>query len=199
MTTLEDKAHFYMHGERLLREEIARTEGFDICVADPPWKFTSNSQAKPGKNAMGHYPCMTVTDICDLPVREMMAEDALLLLWTTAPFLEASFRVVDAWGFKYKTNLVWDKERPATGFWVRGEHEHVLICRRGKFPTPDTSHRRRSVIRGGRREHSRKPDDLQDWVDAAWPDARKVELFARQTRPGWTAWGNETGKFGMAA
>lgn len=168
---------------------------FDICVADPAWRFTSNSEAKPGKNAFGHYQCMTTAEICDLPVKDLMAKDSLLLLWTTAPFLEQSFRVVNAWGFKYKSNLVWDKERPATGFWVRGEHEHVLICRRGKFPTPEPAQRRRSVIRGGRREHSRKPDEFQDWIEAAWPDASKVELFARQERPGWASWGNETTKF----
>ena len=168
---------------------------FDICLADPPWRFAANSDAKPSKNPRRHYECMKVADVAALPVKGMMAKDALLLLWTTAPFLMEAAKVIDAWGFKYKTNIVWDKRRIATGYWVRGEHEHLLICRRGKFPTPDPAFRRGSMIRGGRREHSRKPDDIHEWVNTAWPSARKVEMFARQTRPGWTAWGNETTKF----
>lgn len=168
---------------------------YDIIVADPPWLFSSNSKARPGKNPRRHYACLTDRDIAELPVAEWAAKDALLLLWTTAPCLARAMPVIDAWGFQYKTNLAWDKEIPATGWWVRGEHEHVLLARRGKFPIPAPEHRRRSIIRGGRREHSRKPEALQLWVERAWPNARKLEMFARQRRPGWDVWGNEVDKF----
>lgn len=169
---------------------------YGIILADPPWHFKSNSATKPGRNAMRHYDVMGLGEICRLPVAEIAAGDSLLLLWTTAPHLHHGLKVMKAWGFTYKTNMVWDKERQGTGFWVRNEHEHLLLGRRGRFPLPPNSVKPRSVLRGGRREHSRKPDELFAIIDRCWPDARKVELFARQTRRGWDCWGNETQKYG---
>lgn len=168
---------------------------YDICVIDPPWKFSSNSKAKPGRNAMRHYECMTIAEIKALPVAEMMAKDSLLFMWTTAPMLRKSIDVPEAWGFRYVTEMIWDKQRTGTGFWVRGQYEFCLIYRRGKFPCPRPAPFKSSVIEGARREHSRKPDSLQDRIDAVWPDARKLEMFARQSRLGWTSLGNEAGKF----
>lgn len=174
---------------------------FDIILADPPWRFKSNSEKNPGRNAIGHYGCMELEDIAALPVGEIAAKDALLLLWVTVPFLPQGLDVARAWGFSYKSELVWVKDRPGTGFWARNRHEVVLICRRGKFPCrskgenapfPD------SVISGQQREHSRKPDALHDMIDAVpqWVDrTSRLEMFARETRPGWTSWGNETTKF----
>lgn len=165
--------------------------GFEIIVADPPWSFTSNSHESPGKNARRHYPCMNLDEIANLPVKEIAARDSLLFLWTTVPFALLSARVIEAWGFTYKSQLAWVKERLGTGFWARNRHEIVYICRRGKFPCPKGALFQDSVIQGGQRRHSRKPDYLMDRLDEAYPGANKIELFARDIRSGWHSWGDE--------
>lgn len=172
---------------------------YSIILADPPWRFASNSKAKPGRNAMGHYDCMTDAEICALPVSEWAAPDAILFMWTTAPMLERSLAIPRAWGFKYKSQLVWVKDRIGTGFWVRNRHELVLICTRGKFPCPRPAPFKDSVIMGQQREHSRKPESLQDAIDATWPGDRKLEMFARRSRAGWDTFGDQATKFDLAA
>lgn len=173
------------------------TPGYQIVIADPPWKFASNSKEKPGRNAMGHYDCMPLDEIKALPVRDLVAKDALLLMWVTVPFLELSLEVVKAWGFKYVSELMWPKDRVGTGFWVRNRHEPVLVCKRGKFPCPKPAPFADSIIPGAQREHSRKPETVHEQVEAVpdWASLRKLEMFARRTRPGWDVWGNETTKF----
>ena len=172
---------------------------YDIVLADPPWRFTSNSRERPGRNALRHYSCMSPGEIAALPVREIAARDALLYLWVTVPHLATGLDVLRAWGFRYVSGLVWVKARIGTGFWVRNRHEIVLIARRGRFPCPRPAPHPDSVIEAPQREHSRKPDALHEMIEDAFPSARRVELFARQRRPGWHAWGNETAKFGAAA
>lgn len=169
--------------------------GADIIVIDPPWKFSSNSKANPGRNAMRHYPCMTDAEIKALPVAEWSNKDALLFMWVTAPMLRRAIMIPESWGFRYVSELVWVKDRIGTGFWARNRHEPVLIYKRGKFPCPKPAPFADSVMSGQQRQHSRKPDALQDRIDAVWPDASKLEVFARQERPGWRAWGNETQRF----
>jgi N6-adenosine-specific RNA methylase IME4 len=169
----------------------------DIVVADPPWRFSSNSKARPGRNPMRHYECMTDDEIAALPVWSWMNKDALLFLWTTAPMLMRSSWVMTAWGFRYVSQIVWVKDHAGTGFWVRNRHEIVLVGRRGRFPCPRPAPFPDSVITGGQREHSRKPEALQDRIDMVWPDASKLEMFARRPRPGWTTWGNEVEKYQM--
>lgn len=173
--------------------------GYQIIVADPPWRFSSNSEARPGRNAMRHYPCMRDEEIAALPVPDWTDSAAMLFMWTTAPMLARSLPILDAWGFRYVSQLVWVKSRIATGFWVRNRHEIVLVAKRGKFPCPRPAPFPDSVIIAPVREHSRKPEELQDRIDAAWPDHRRLEMFARRPRPGWSAWGSETQKFEGAA
>ena len=166
---------------------------YDIIVADPPWRFKSNSKAQPGRNAMRHYECMELDEIKAL--RPDASKDALLYLWVTSPFLAEGMDVVSQWGFTYKSSLVWVKDRIGMGYWARNRHEIVLIGRRGRFPLPPACPHADSVLSGGQREHSRKPETLQDQIDASWPEARKLEMFARRPRAGWDTWGNETAKF----
>lgn len=173
--------------------------GHQIIVADPPWKFSSNSEKKPGRNAMRHYPCMTDAEIAALPVAEWADSAAMLFMWTTAPMLARSLPILDAWGFRYVSQLIWDKGRIGTGFWVRNRHEIVLVAKRGKFPCPRPAPFPDSVIVAPAREHSRKPEALQDRIDEVWPDHRRLEMFARGQRPGWDVFGNETDKFTRAA
>jgi len=113
-------------------------------------------------------------------------------MWTTAPQLSVSIRMAeDTWGFTLKSGLVWDKEIAGTGFWVRGQHEHLLIFIKGNPPLPPMKDVPASVIRERRREHSRKPEASYAIIERMYPDLPKLELFARQRRNGWDAWGNE--------
>ena len=169
--------------------------GWDVIIADPPWRFASNSADKPGRNARRHYDCMTVEQIAQMPVREIAAPSALLLLWVTVPFEHRASEVIEAWGFKPKSRLVWVKQRIATGYWARNQHEPCIIATRGRFPCPRPALFPTSIIQGAQREHSRKPEWVHDQIDARLPDASKLELFARRPREGWTVWGNQVGRF----
>ena len=167
---------------------------FDIILADPPWHFKTHSQkgrSRAPDGPLGHYQTMSTEDITSMPVRYLSGRNAVLYLWTTVPFLEIALGVVDEWGFAYKSSMVWVKERTGTGYWARNRHEIILICKRGRFPAPAPGLRPDSVIEGQQRGHSHKPDALHEIIEKAWPDAAKVELFARRYRPGWSVWGNQ--------
>jgi N6-adenosine-specific RNA methylase IME4 len=166
---------------------------YPVLLADPPWKFeVYDAESGLDSAADAHYPTMPLADICALPVVDLATADAVLFMWTTAPHLRESFAVLDAWGFEYVTNLVWVKGAgPALGYWVRNQHELLIVARRGDIPTPAPANRPPSVINAPRREHSRKPDEAHALVERMYPDLPKIELFARDARPGWAAWGNE--------
>lgn len=169
--------------------------GWQVIIADPPWRFASNSAAKPGRNARRHYSTMTVPEIAAIPVRKIIAKRALLLLWITVPLEHRAGEVLDAWGFKAKSRLIWNKGRMGTGYWVRNWHEPCILATRGRFPCPKPALFPTSIIPGARREHSRKPDWLHERIDARLPETRRLEMFARRPRSGWTVCGNETEKF----
>jgi N6-adenosine-specific RNA methylase IME4 len=166
---------------------------YPIIYADPPWFFeVYDSVSGTGRTAESHYPCMKTEQICALPVAELATDDAVLFLWTTSPHLQESFRVIEAWGFRYTTNVCWVKDQIGLGFWIRNQHELLLIATRGNMPAPAPAHRPPSVITAARREHSRKPDEAYEFIERMYPDLPKIELFARgEARPGWAVWGNE--------
>lgn len=166
-----------------------------IIFADPAWRFASNSAAKPGRNAMRHYKTMTDAEICAMPVKEWSEKDAMLFMWTTAPMMARSMPVLGAWGFKYISQVIWEKSRISTGYWARNRHEILIIAKRGKFPCPKPTLFPDSVFKHPTREHSRKPEYFQDRIDEVWPDHTKLELNARRPREGWMIWGDETDKF----
>lgn len=175
--------------------------GFDLIMADPPWKFENWSKKGEAKNASAQYDCMSLDDIKALPVGHLMAPDAVLWLWATNPMLPQAFEVLQAWGVRYVTAGTWVKRTTngklgfGTGYRLRCANEPFLIATNGN---PATARNVRSVIEGPIREHSRKPDEAFDEASrlvAPMPDPRKLELFARQTRDGWTTWGNEATKF----
>jgi N6-adenosine-specific RNA methylase IME4 len=122
---------------------------FAVILADPPWRFQAYSEATGSRRAASnHYAVMDLPDICSLPVaHHLAARDAVLYLWTTAPFLEKAFTVIAAWGFKYSTGLVWIKDKIVTGYWARSQHEHLLIGRRGDFRAPKAADRPSSVAK----------------------------------------------------
>jgi len=178
--------------------EIAQTlpdTVFNIIYADPPWEY--NNTGVHGA-ASHHYGTMSLTDICNFTrtIDLHIAYNAALFMWVTNPFLEDAFTVLNAWGFTYKTNMVWiktDLVKPGSGFYVRGRHELLFIATRGSF-TPLDQHISPpigSVLEAPVQEHSRKPEQVYDIIERLYPDCNYVELFARQRRDGWIAYGNE--------
>jgi N6-adenosine-specific RNA methylase IME4 len=165
---------------------------YPIILADPPWKFdVYDAESGLARAAAAHYPTMAIEDICKLPIAELATRDAVLFLWSTAPHLQKAFQVLAAWGFEYRTNIVWVKDRSGLGYWVRNQHELLLIARRGDMPAPLPGDRPASVIDAARREHSQKPDEAYEIIERMYPELPKIELFARSARNGWAAWGNQ--------
>jgi N6-adenosine-specific RNA methylase IME4 len=119
------------------------------------------------------------------------ADNAVLYLWATAPKMEEAMQVMMAWGFDYRTCMVWDKEIIGMGYWFRGQHEILLVGVKGKFSPPIPKYRVSSMLRHRRGQHSRKPAIVRDWIRKWFPQADRVELFAREKTLGWDVWGNE--------
>jgi N6-adenosine-specific RNA methylase IME4 len=170
---------------------------YGVILADPPWTFATYSQKGKGRSAEAHYNCMGLDDIKTLPVGSWAARDSVLYVWATVPQLENALAVMRSWGFGYVSSFVWVKNRIGTGYWARNRHEHLLIgargskvCPRFRGVAPEDS-----VIEGQQREHSRKPDRAIEIIERYHPNVPKLEMFARETRPGWDAWGDEVGLF----
>jgi N6-adenosine-specific RNA methylase IME4 len=138
-----------------------------------------------------HYPTISTEEIAALPVANLATPDAILFLWSTSPHLPEALQVMTAWGFQYQASVVWVKNFIRLGYWIRSRHEFLLIGSRGNIPHPAVSARPDSVIEAPRRGRSRKPDEAYAIIEAMYPDLPKLELFARHTRAGWAAWGNE--------
>jgi N6-adenosine-specific RNA methylase IME4 len=190
------------HAERIERlakiaesnRAIPTERRFSVILADPPWHFEVYNEASGVERAAGnHYPTMTLEEICALPVKELATDSAVLFLWVTAPHLFEAGRVIEAWGFEYKSNLCWVKDRIGLGYYFRNQHELLLVAVRGDMPAPEPARRPPSVIRSPKREHSRKPDEIHALIERMYPKLARIELFARGTRPGWAAWGNQAG------
>lgn len=163
---------------------------YDIVYADPPWRYDfskSNSRA-----IESHYQTMELEDICKLKIPTK--KDSLLYLWATAPKLIEALKVMESWGFTYTTNMVWIKPQMGMGYHAIGKHELLLIGKKGKMSPPGAQQRYQSVINASRGKHSKKPDDVYSIIEEAYPPSeyKLLELFARNKRPGWEVWGNET-------
>ena len=181
-------------------EAVRVSDGYSVIMADPPWHFaTRSAKGVTAKGAGGQYATMSLEEIMRLPVASLAAPDCLLWLWATNPMLPQAFDVLAAWGFTFKTAGHWVKRTRhgklafGTGYIFRCAGEPYLIGTRGG---PRTTRSVRSVIEGPVREHSRKPDEAFAAAEALLPGARRLELFSRQAREGWTVWGNETSRFG---
>ena len=162
---------------------------YSVIYADPPWKYDfSDSLSRAVEN---HYPTMELEEIKSLPVQDIAADQAILFLWCPPAFTKKAIGVLEAWGFEYRTNMVWVKDRIGSGQWVRQRHELLLIGRRGDFPTPEGGNRPDSVIESPRQEHSKKPDDTYSIIESMYPELERIELFARNKRTGWKGWGNQ--------
>lgn len=170
--------------------ELQTERRYPVVYADPPWRYEHSISAS--REIENQYPTMELDDICALPVNELALDDAVLFMWATSPKLEEALRVIDAWGFRYRTNMVWVKDKIGMGYYARQKHELLLIAARGELPTPEPSSRPPSVIEGPRTEHSRKPREVYCLIDRMYPGLPKIELFARTNPEGWDTWGNQT-------
>jgi N6-adenosine-specific RNA methylase IME4 len=179
---------------------------YRTLMVDPPWAYETYSDKGKGRSADKHYRCMDLDAIKALPVRFLGQADCWLWLWATAPMYDAARECVDVWGFQYVTQGVWVKTTRCreyvamgTGYVLRNSHEPYIIARCGRPKI--ASKAVRSVISAPRREHSRKPDEAYWTAEKLFGDGPRVDLFSRQSRPGWDAWGLEAGLFdeGVAA
>lgn len=161
--------------------------GFRTIIADPPWPY-EHGDAELSGGVEGHYAVMAMDDICRLPVDDIAAEDALLLLWCTNPKMPEAMKVVESWGFRHTTMRTWVKDRPGTGYWLRGQSEHLIIAKRGKPPLPPSP--APSVFFAPVTFHSAKPRSVYVWAESVGL-APRLELFARNRRHGWASWGNQ--------
>ena len=184
---------------------------FDVIHADPPWHFKSNSKARPGKNPLRHYNCMDLADVEAMPIASIVKDNAVLFLWITGPMLAigAHLGVMYAWGFKPSgMGFTWIKTKKlfrgdklsesdlhfGSGFTTRKNAEFCLIGKRGRSLRANAGVR--EVIISPVREHSRKPDEVFRRIEAyTEPGVNRLDLFGRESRPGWTVWGNQADKF----
>jgi N6-adenosine-specific RNA methylase IME4 len=172
---------------------------FGAILADPPWQFQNKTgKVAPEHRRLSRYTTLTFPEIERLPVAQVAADVAHLYLWVPNALLPEGLRAMEAWGFVYKSNLVWHKVRQdggsdgrGVGFYFRNVTELVLFGVRGRHARTLAPGRRQvNLIASRKREHSRKPDELYPLIEACSPGPF-LELFARGLRPGWTQWGNE--------
>lgn len=160
---------------------------YDVIYCDPPWRYDfSKTQSRDIEN---HYPTMTLEDIKALDVPA--AENSVLLMWATAPKIKEALDVIEAWGFEYKTQSIWDKGKLGMGYWFRGQHEILLIATKGKYSPPIPENRFSSVYKEDRTAHSKKPLFYYDMIKTMFPDSKRIELFSRKAIEGFDNWGNE--------
>jgi len=182
-TTSIHVAMVQLASERLRRRPALPRGPFDVVVVDPPWPYRS------GKSP---YPTMSLDEIRALPISRLASKDAVLWMWTTNAMMRHGFPLIDAWGFTEKTILTWHKTRSTVGSWLLSATEHVVMATRGKPVVNLTT--QTTLLSARNREDSRKPDEFYALVELLCP-GRKLEMFARETRRGWTAWGAEKAKF----
>lgn len=174
------------------RQKALPAKRYGVIYADPEWKFLSWSpETGMDRAADNHYPTSETNDIVLRPVGTIAAEDCVLFLWATAPMLKAALRVMEGWGFDYKTHFVWAKDRAGTGYWNRNRHELLLVGVKGGPPAPAMGTQWDSLIAAPLGAHSEKPDAFAELIETTFPNLPKIELNARRARPGWDVWGFE--------
>ena len=174
------------------------SQKFGSLLADPPWRFSNRTgKVAPEHKRLMRYETMSIEEICDLPVSAVAADQAHLYLWIPNALLHWGLQTMKAWGFDYKTMLIWHKilkdggsDGRGVGFYFRNVTEVVLFGVRGHLRTASAGRRQVNIFQSQKREHSRKPDELYPIIEACSPGPY-LELFARHHRPGWMAWGNE--------
>jgi N6-adenosine-specific RNA methylase IME4 len=176
---------------------------FSTILADPPWQFQNKTgKIAPEHKRLNRYSTMALDDILSLPVDEVTDERAHLYLWVPNALIAEGLKVLKAWGFNYKTNLIWYKirkdggpDRRGVGFYFRNVTELILFGVKGKNArTLKPGRTQPNIITSRKREHSRKPDEQYEIIEScSW--GPYLELFARGARPGWVTWGNQSEEY----
>lgn len=175
---------------------------FRTILADPPWRFANRTgKMAPEHKRLSRYPTLHLDEIMEIPVALAAAERSHLYLWVPNALLAEGIEVMKAWGFTYKTNLIWHKIRKdggpdgrGVGFYFRNTTEIILFGIRGSFRTLAPGRSQVNIISSRKREHSRKPDELYDIIESCSPGPY-LELFARGQRKNWQQWGNQVEEY----
>jgi N6-adenosine-specific RNA methylase IME4 len=189
--------------------------GYDLVMVDVPTRFGVRSEKGEGKSSQAKYGCMSIEEAAAMPIGQLLGRDGVLFLWWTWPLLlhggdparhfkdadaarSPAGELIKAWGLRYVTGGAWHKKTRhgktafGTGYRARSSCEPFLLAVTGE---PDTSRAERNLFEGLAREHSRKPEEAFAWCERYIPGARRAEIFSRASRPGWSTWGYEAGKF----
>ena len=174
-----------------------KNKKYNIIYADPPWSFKHYSDKGKGRAPDNHYKCQSLEDIKNLPIEDLAADNCVLFMWVTYPFLQKGFDVLKAWGFTYKTvGFTWvKKNRKADswfwgmGYWTRSNAEICIIATKGSVLRQSSSVHQ--IIDTPIEQHSKKPDVTRERIVELLGDLPRIELFARQAPKGWDVWGNE--------
>lgn len=203
---------YVLNYHNLVLRQTSRMKKYGAILIDPPWSFRVWSEdTGNGRSASAHYQTMDVDAIAALPISDYAADNCALFCWACWPSFPDALRCIESWGFAYKTmGFVWVKgaglplfpddvkDEMGMGYWTRANTEPCILATRGKPERRESGRGVRQVILDKRREHSRKPDAIYSRIEAL-VDGPYLEMFARQKKIGWDSWGNETGKFGVAA
>lgn len=173
--------------------------GFQTLLADPPWRFRNRTgKVAPEHRRLDRYSTMDLPDIKALPVADVMAKNAHLYMWVPNALLPEGIAVMQAWGFRYVSNIVWAKRRKdggpdgrGVGFYFRNVTELILFGVRGSMRTLPPARSQVNMIETRKREHSRKPDEQYELIERCSPGPY-LEMFARYAQPNWTVWGDES-------
>jgi N6-adenosine-specific RNA methylase IME4 len=176
------------------KEELQKLEPpkgkYRVILADCPWSYGDKRAPSTG-GCEDHYITMPLKEICDMPIKELAEDNAVLFLWATSPLIQDAFKVAEAWGFTYKAMFVWDKIKHNMGHYNSVRHELLLICTRGSC-LPDNNKLYDSVQSIERTEkHSEKPEEFRNIIDDLYTHGNKIELFSRKKVDGWEVWGNQ--------
>jgi N6-adenosine-specific RNA methylase IME4 len=180
---------------------------FDVIYADPPWDYGGKMQfdksgllATQKENpkkvfisaANFKYPTLKLDQLKTLDVASIASPDCLLFMWTTSPHLKQAINLGEAWGFEYRTvAFIWNKMVHNPGQYTLSNCELVLVFKRGRIPKPRGARNVQQLVNAPRGRHSEKPFEIADSIDRMFPTQKKIELFARQKRKGWSVWGLE--------
>ena len=178
---------------------------YDIIYADPPWDYggkmqfdkTSIKTENVGfkrdifiSSAEFKYPTLKLEQLAQILVPEICKDDCLLFLWTTSPHLDQSLELGKMWGFKYRTvAFIWDKMVHNPGKYTLSNCELCLVFKSGRIPLPRGARNIQQLVRSPRKDHSQKPDEVRQNIEAMWPTQDRIELFARKNSKGWDTWG----------
>lgn len=166
-------------------------EEFQVVYLDPPWQFETRSEQGMDRAAENHYPTMDFKAIKE--AKPALADKAIVFLWVTNPFLAHGLDLLDAWGLTYKSMFVWHKDKEGNGYWNRQNHETLLIATTEKgWPAPLPGDQLPSCMSLPRGKHSEKPSEYAEWIEKTYPTAKKLEMYCRTPRDGWSHWGYES-------